>query len=51
VQGGSAGRGSGVNFAIPIDKVVATVPNLISSGNAGGKRIWPRDINTRQAAT
>ncbi|KAF5830178.1 hypothetical protein DUNSADRAFT_14933 [Dunaliella salina] len=34
-----SGRGSGVNFALPIDKVVKVVPQLIVYGNAAGKRI------------
>lgn len=34
-----SGRGSGVNFALPIDKVVKVVPQLIVYGNAAGKRV------------
>jgi len=33
------GRGSGVNFALPIDTVRAIVPKLIVYGNAMGKRV------------
>ena len=31
------GRGSGVNFALPVDLVLKIVPNLIITGNASGK--------------
>lgn len=32
-----SGRGSGVNFALPVDLVVDIVPKLIVYGNASGK--------------
>jgi hypothetical protein len=31
------GRGSGVNFALPVDLLRTNVPNLIVYGNASGK--------------
>ena len=34
-----SGRGSGVNFALPIDKVRTVVPRLIVYGQAGEKRV------------
>ena len=34
-----SGRGSGVNFALPIDKVRTVVPRLIITGQAGEKRV------------
>ena len=37
-QAGS-GRSSGVNFALPIDLIRKTVPNLIMYGNAAGKGV------------
>ncbi len=33
------GRGSGVNFALPADTLVQTVPKLIVYGNSMGKRV------------
>ena len=33
------GRGSGVNFALPVDLVMTIVPNLIITGNASGKGV------------
>jgi S1-C subfamily serine protease len=34
-----SGRGSGVNFALPVDMVCAVVPRLIVYGQAGEKRV------------
>lgn len=34
-----SGRGSGVNFALPIDMVLTVVPRLIVYGQAGDKRV------------
>lgn len=31
-----SGRGSGVNFALPVDLVMQIVPNLIMTGSASG---------------
>ena len=33
------GRGSGVNFALPVDMLMDIVPKLIVYGNASGKRV------------
>ena len=33
------GRSSGINFALPIDKVLDVAPKLIVYGNAMGKRV------------
>ena len=34
-----SGRGSGVNFALPVDMVRTIVPRLIVYGQAGDKRV------------
>ena len=34
-----SGRGSGVNFALPVDLLMTIVPNLIITGNANGKGV------------
>ena len=34
-----SGRGSGVNFALPVDMVRQIVPRLIVYGQAGEKRV------------
>lgn len=33
------GRGSGVNFALPVDLMMQIVPNLIITGSASGKGV------------
>ncbi|KAL6752546.1 trypsin-like cysteine/serine peptidase domain-containing protein [Haematococcus lacustris] len=37
--GTGSGRGSGINFALPIDLAMKVVPQLIVNGNAQGRRV------------